>query len=198
MLASIHPLGERARGRRWGITVTGFIVGAGLAGAGAGMVLGLAGAIVREHTGPQTALVATVIVAALVGVAFDLRWAGLRLPTIRRQVNEDWLHRYRGGVYGFGFGFQLGLGVATIVTTAAVYLTFVFAFLAGSALGGVVVGATFGLVRGATILGAARVERPEELRTLHRRLQQWAPLSLTLAVLTQLVVAAVLVAAIVA
>ena len=198
MLASIHPLGERARGRRWGITVTGFIAGAGLAGACAGLLLGLAGAIVREHTGSPTAVAATVIGIALIGVAFDLRWAGLRLPTVRRQVNEDWLHRYRGGVYGFGFGFQLGLGIATIVTTATVYLTFVFAFLTGSALGGVVVGATFGFVRGATILGAARVERPEELRTLHRRLQRWAPLSRTVAVLTQLAVAAVLIAATVA
>jgi hypothetical protein len=194
MLASIHPLGERARGRRWGITVTGFIAGSGLAGAGAGLLLGLVGAVVREgagSSGSSAGVVAAIVGAALMGVAFDLQW--LRLPTVRRQVNEDWLHRYRGAVYGVGFGFQLGLGVATIVTTAAVYLAFVIAFLTGSALGGAVVGTTFGLVRGGTILAAARVDRPEELWTMHRRLQRWAPMSHALTVLTQIVVAAAVV-----
>jgi hypothetical protein len=135
---------------------------------------------------------------ALAGVAFDLGWAGLQLPTVRRQVNEDWLHRYRGAVYGVGFGFQLGLGVATIVTTAAVYLTFVIALLTGSPVGGAIVGATFGLVRGGAILVAARIERPDELRRLHRRLHRWAPLSHALTVLTQLTVAAIAVAVTVA
>ena len=37
----------------------------------------------------------------------------------RRQVNEDWMARYRGWAYGAGFGLQLGLGVVTIVTTAS-------------------------------------------------------------------------------
>ena len=109
---------------------------------------------------------------ALIGVALDLGWAGLRLPTVRRQVNEDWLHRYRGGVYGFGFGFQLGLGVATIVTTAAVYLTFVFALsrrIRASAASSSVPRSGSCAVR--AILGASPVSRPRRsCRTLHRRL----------------------------
>ena len=197
MLASIHPLGERARGRRWGITVGAFVAGAGAAGATAGGLLGLAGATVRHHAGLPLALVAASVVGlGLTGIALDLRFAGLRLPTVRRQVNEDWLHRYRGGVYGFGFGFQLGLGVATIVTTATVYLTFVLAFVSGSAWAGLVIGAVFGLARGASLLVAAGVETPGELSALHRRFQRWAPFSRRLTVATQLaVVAAWLVAA---
>src|SRR4051812_6588108 len=106
MLASIHPLGERARGRRWGITVSSFIAGAGAAGAMAGGLLGLAGAAVRDQAGlPLGLAVSIVVVAAVAGIALDVGVAGLRLPTVHRQVNEDWLHRYRGGVYGFGFGF---------------------------------------------------------------------------------------------
>jgi hypothetical protein len=201
VLASIHPLGERARGRRWAVTVTGFIAGAALAGAGAGMLLGWLGAVAGARARSfesSTAIVAAVVGLALVGAALDLRWAGLRLPTVQRQVNEDWLHRYRGAVYGIGFGFQLGLGVATIVTTAAVYLTFVIAFFTSSAIEGAVVGATFGLVRGGTILTAARIERPEELWMLHRRLQRWAPVSHALTIVTQVAVAAVLVAVTVA
>src|ERR1700694_2917642 len=102
MLASIHPLGERARGRRWGITVSSFVAGAGAAGALAGGLLGLAGATIRGHAGFPLGLVgASVVVLAAIGIALDLGLAGTRLPTVRRQVNEDWLRRYRGGVYGF-------------------------------------------------------------------------------------------------
>ena len=58
------------------------------------------------------------LAAALVVDVSPLR---RRLPTTRRQVNEDWMGRYRGWVYGGAFGAQLGSGVATIVTSAAVY-----------------------------------------------------------------------------
>ena len=192
MLASIHPLGERARGRRWGITVSAFVAGAGAAGAIAGGLLGLAGATVRQLAGlPLGLVVASVVAVGLTGIALDLGFGGLRLPTVRRQVNEDWLHRYRGGVYGFGFGFQLGLGVATIVTTATVYLTFVLAFLTGSAWAGLVIGAAFGLARGASLLVAAGVETPQELSALHRRLQRWAPFSRRVTLATQLAVVVV-------
>ena len=191
MLASIHPLGERARGRRWGITVGSFVAGAAVAGAMAGGVLGLAGATVRRHAGlPLALVVASLVGVGVTGVVLDLGLAGLHLPTVRRQVNEDWLHRYRGAVYGFGFGFQLGLGVATVVTTATVYLTFVLAFLAGSAWAGLAIGAAFGLARGASLLVAAGVETPQELLALHRRLHRWAPFSRRVTVATQLAVVA--------
>src|SRR6267143_1292208 len=116
MLASIHPLGERARNSRWGITVTAYLLGSAAGGAGAGAAAGW--------------LVAT---ACLLATAVELRAGGLRLPTVRRQVDEDWLARYRGWVYGVGFGFQLGLGAVTIVTTAGVYLAWALALLSGSA-----------------------------------------------------------------
>jgi hypothetical protein len=191
MLASIHPLGERARGRRWGSTVTAFIAGAVVAGALAGGVLGAAGALVREHAGiAVTAVLAAVIGAA--GILLDVGIGGLRLPTVHRQVNEDWLHRYRGGVYGFGFGFQLGLGVVTIVTTAAVYLTFVLAFLTASVAGGAAIGATFGLVRGASLLTVAGVDSPQELWARHRRMQRWAARSRNVTVAAEVVAVAVL------
>src|SRR5919199_1056164 len=119
MLASIHPLGERARDRRWGVTVSAYVAGSTLAAA------------------------VTVAVLCAAALAFDLHPGGLQLPTIHRQVDKDWLDRYRGWVVGVGFGFQLGLGVVTIVTTAAVYLTFALATLTGSAAAGAPVGATF-------------------------------------------------------
>ena len=120
MLGSITPLGERSRGRRWGITVTAFALAATAAGAGLGAVLGAAGGLVGLSATTRTGLLAA---AVAVAVAVDLV-PGLRAPGPRRQVNEAWLHRYRGWVYGAGFGLQLGLGVTTIVSTAAVYAEF--------------------------------------------------------------------------
>jgi hypothetical protein len=169
MLGSITPLGERSRGRRWGITVTAFALAATAAGAGLSAVLGAFGGLVDLSAAVRTGLLAA---AVAVAVAVDLA-PGLRAPGPRRQVNEAWLHRYRGWVYGAGFGLQLGLGVTTIVSTAAVYATGAAAFLAGSAAAGALVGGAFGLARAATLLAAGGVREPAALATLDRRLVAW-------------------------
>ena len=169
MLGSITPLGERSRGRRWGITVTAFALAATAAGAGLGALLGAAGGLVGLSAAARTGLLAVAVAAA---VAVDLA-PGLRAPGPRRQVNEAWLHRYRGWVYGAGFGVQLGLGVTTIVSTAAVYATGAAAFLAGSAAAGALVGGAFGAARAATLLAAGGVDEPAALVALDRRLVAW-------------------------
>src|SRR4051812_19596044 len=129
MLGSINPLGERARGSRWGVTVGFFAVAAIAAGGAGGAALGWFGSVTLDGTEITARLVAFAVIV-LFGTALDLRVAGARLPTIRRQVNEDWLGRYRGWVVGAGFGAQLGVGVATIVTTSAVYAPIAAAGLA--------------------------------------------------------------------
>src|SRR5947209_18623871 len=112
MLASINPLGERARDRRWGVTVGAYVLTSTVAAAGLGALLGAAGTTLR----PSTHATAAVVVALTgLALAFDLGVAGLRLPTVHRQVDKDWVARYRGWVVGAGFGAQLGLGVVTIV-----------------------------------------------------------------------------------
>jgi sulfite exporter TauE/SafE len=174
MLASIHPLGERARKRRWGVTVSAYVLGSTVAAALLGGALGGVGRVLALS--PGTTAVAVAVLCA-VGLAFDLHAGGLELPTVHRQVDKDWLDRYRGWVVGVGFGFQLGLGVVTIVNTAAVYVAFGLALLTGSVFGGVVVGATFGLARALVILGVARVRRPDQLRAALRRMQAWRPAS---------------------
>jgi sulfite exporter TauE/SafE len=182
MLASIHPLGERARDRRWGVTVSAYVAGSTVAAALLGALLGGLGGLL--DLGPGATAAAAVAVGA-VALAFDLGVGGLRLPTVHRQVDKDWLDRYRGWVVGVGFGFQLGLGVVTIVTTAAVYLTLALAVLSGSPAAGAAVGATFGLVRSLVILGVARVRRPDQLRVVLRRMQTWRPLSRRVAIAVQ-------------
>lgn len=193
MLASITPLGERARRSRWGLTVSAYLMGSVLGGGALGGVLGFAGKLLGAALGPRESgwwlgAFALVCVAA---TAFDLGVAGLRLPTVRRQVNENWLHAYRGWVYGLGFGVQLGAGVVTTVVTAAVYVTFALALLTSSPVLGSVVGATFGLARAVPVLAAGRLTTPDRLRDAHRRSQRWAPLAQRLTVSAQVFAAVV-------
>jgi len=173
MLSSIHPLGERAKGNRFGLTATAFVIGATAGGMATGALVGLVGLAVTAVVPAAVALGAVVLVA-LAGAAFER--TGRPLPSVPRQVDEDWLQEYRGWVYGAGFGFQLGAGVATYVTTAALYVALAATLLAGHLLASVAIMGTFGLVRGLSILPARRIDRPERLVSFHRRLQATAPL----------------------
>src|SRR5690349_5322358 len=110
MLTSINPLGQRGRGHRWGTTVALFTVASVVGGLTTGAVLGALGSWVSVP-----AWIGAIACAA--AVLLDLT----RVPSLRRQVDEDWLTRYRMWVYATGFGWQLGTGVVTIVTSAATY-----------------------------------------------------------------------------
>jgi sulfite exporter TauE/SafE len=166
MLASINPLGERMRNRRWGATFAWYLAGSMLGGALTGVALGLLGSAFRAVVPiSATATAVIVVVLGIVALAYEARWFGLRIPTIRRQVNEDWLGRYRAWVYAGGFGFQLALGVVTIVTSATVYLGWALAFLSGSPLGGLAIGLTFGIVRALPLLLVAHADTPAALRS---------------------------------
>lgn len=183
MLSSITPLGERGRNNRFAVAASFFIAGSLLGGAAIGFVAGSFGTLLV----PRVPMVDGAVIAllALSGAALDGRVGGLRLPTIKRQVDERWLQKYRSWVYGLGFGVQLGTGLATIVSSAAVYLMVVAALLTRSVVAGTVIGLIFGLVRGASILLARHVGTPEELRRFHRRLAANARRSERVGVATQ-------------
>jgi sulfite exporter TauE/SafE len=176
MLASINPLGERARNQRWSVTAVAYGLGSTTGGALFGAALGSIGGLSR-HRLPASATVAIAVVlcatAAMVdaGSATTRRW----LPSPRRQVDERWLGRYRGWVYGLGFGFQLGAGVVTIVSSATVYLCFALAALTQSAIAGGLVGAAFGFARAAPLAGVGRATAPDALRRTHRLLDAAYP-----------------------
>src|ERR1700749_3882558 len=167
MLASITPLGERSRGFSWGLTASAFAVGpigpGGLGGAAGGALGSLAPA------GRWRDVVALVLLA--VALAVDVTTLRRRLPSTRRQGNEDWMGRYRGWVYGIAFGAQIGAGVVTIVTSAAVYAAALGTLLSGSVGGGAAIGAAFGGTRALALLPARRVTDPAALVALHDRLR---------------------------
>jgi hypothetical protein len=170
MLSSIHPLGERARHNRWGLTVTAYLLGSWAGGLAVFALAAAAGAAL-----PDAAHRPLSIAAAAAAVVLELRaLTGRRLLGPRRQVNEDWLTRYRGWVYGAGFGLQLGAGLATIVTSAALYLALALTFVAGDLRAAAVVGTVYGLGRAVPLIAARRVRQPEHLAALHARLRHAA------------------------
>jgi hypothetical protein len=175
MLGSITPLGQRGRIAGWSRTVGFYVAGSVAGGLLAGAVAGAFGAAV----GPPGRAVALGIaaLAALAAAVVDAALRGRPLPGPSRQVNEEWLHRYRGWVYGGGFGFQLGLGVATVVTTAGVYAALVIAAASGSVATGALIGATFGFARALPVLAARRVRSTDELLRMDAGLRRLQPLA---------------------
>jgi hypothetical protein len=167
MLASITPLGERGRRSNWWVTVTAFLIGATAAGAAAGAVLGALGSVALPAH-PRLAVLPVAIAVAIV-----LDGVPRAVPGPRRQVDERWLDRYRGWVYGAGYGAQLGLGVTTVVSSAATYVALLAAILAASAPAGAIVLGCYGAVRGLTPLTAAGVRSQRRLLEFHRGLARW-------------------------
>ncbi len=160
MLSSITPLGERGRHNRFGVTATAFVVGALAGGTTLGALCGWLGSWLPDRSSAVDALL--VVALAVAGAVLD----ATGVPTIKRQVNEDWLTRYRGWVYGLGFGAQLGFGVVTVVTSAATYVAFVLAVLTGSVAAGAAIGLTFGALRGLSLLLVKDVDSPERVASV--------------------------------
>jgi hypothetical protein len=169
MLSSIHPLGERARGNRWSVTISAFTAGAVLGGAAIGAVLGGLGSLVVP--GPNISLL---IVGALALIGGGLDLVGIPAPGPARQVNERWIGNLRGSVYGFGFGVQLGSGVSTFIVTWGVWVLLAAELLSGSAVTGAMVGGLFGLTRAVAPLAAGWIDRPSRLTRFHTALARLA------------------------
>jgi hypothetical protein len=171
MLSSITPLGERGRASRWSVTVTAHLVGSAAGGTVLGVLLGTIGLLL-----PRSIPLALAVLVVLAGATVAAETGRLRrFPSWHRQVDEDWMHRYRGWVYGLGYGAQLGVGVVTIVTSPVLYLAMGFMVAAGGPVAGGLLGLVFGLVRALPLLGVRSVTTPQRLAALHRRLERGAP-----------------------
>ena len=170
MLTSISPLGERARGNRWSVTVTWLVAGTLAGGVLLGAVLGALGMALPMTLDEGWRLPAL----ALAGVAAAVWDLKVRRFPIRRQVNEDWLSAFRPWVYGLGYGLQLGAAVVTAVNTALVPMFMLAALLTRDPVSGMLVGAAFGAARGLTVTLNRRVRNAADLASLHQRLDNRA------------------------
>ena len=173
MLSSIHPFGERSRNNRFVSTAAAHIVGSTLGGLVLGLLASTLGALLLVvFPLPTIVRVGLVAVAAAIATVLEATKRERLLPTRTRQVDENWIQNYRGWVYGGGWGAELGFGISTIITTTLVHLLVLAMVLIGDPVTGSLLGALFGLVRGATVLTAARVDSAERLRAFHLRLDQ--------------------------
>ena len=192
MLSSIIPMTEAGRGHRFRTTAAWFVVGGVLGGLTLGGVAALVAAGLRAVDLTVDARLGIGAVLAVLTASVDLGVAGVTLPIFKRQVDDAWLRRYRGWVYGAGFGWQIGVGVATYIMTAGVFLTVGLAVLTASPLAALAVGATFGLVRGSAVLLGRQATTPAALGEVHRRLEAAGPWSRGAAAAIQVLAAAVL------
>lgn len=171
MLSTITPFAERSRGHRYPVTASWFVAGSVLGGLTlGGLGAGLAAAVAATGVSPDSAwLAGMVALAAGVTAAIDGDVFGRLIPIWRRQVNDQWLARYRSWVYGVGFGWQIGVGVATYIMTAAVFLLVVMAATSVSPVAALALCVLFGLARGLAVLLTAKADNPARLRALHQR-----------------------------
>jgi hypothetical protein len=191
MLSQLNPLAERSRGQRYGVTATWFVIGAVAGGLtlGAGMMV-LALAVDAAGLG-SAAAAGIAAAAALLGAASDVHLLPWSPPFHRRQVNEDWLPRYRGWLYGVGFGWQIGTGVATYIMTAAVFVMIALGALTASPVLALAVALTFAVARGLAVLATARFETFDALAAFHRRFHALGPIVRRAVVIIQIGVALV-------
>lgn len=173
MLGSITPLGERGRGSRWWLTVSAYVLGSAAAGLGTGWLFGLLGSWLASGLELEMRF-ALLAFGVLLGLALDLGALGLHLPTVHRQVDEDWRTSYRGWAWGLGYGLQLGTGLVTIVTSSTVYSTWFAAFLTADAWAGALIGLAFGLARALPVFAVIGVRRPDQVLRVDGVLQRLA------------------------
>lgn len=195
MVSAINPLSEHSRGNRYWLTTLWFVAGAVTGGA----TLGAAGAVLAAMLSPLSHhpvfALGLASVGCLLALAADRGVGGFHLPLHARQVNEEWLMRYRRWLYAAGFGFQIGTGFATYIMTAATYLLVALSALSGSPSLALGAGLVFGLVRGSAVLLSVRCRTPQALLAVHRRLSELEPLSLRTVLAVELLAAVALAAA---
>jgi cytochrome c biogenesis protein CcdA len=167
MLSSIHPFGERARNQSYPVTAIAFLIGATIGGA----ILGIVSSLITLGTS-SVGLRSPILAGAALLVAALWEASGRPVPSLARQVDDAWLTKSRGWVYGLGFGAQLGVGFVTYVTTPLTYGFVAAGILLGDPGPLLTSGAIFGVTRGLSVFTTARVDSPDELRSFFLRMQR--------------------------
>lgn len=174
MLSSISPLGERSRGTSFTRTAIAYVIGSVASAVLVGALLGALGSLVPDEARSSLPVLGGLALLLLVGLVLDIRSGGHGVPSWRRQVDREWIGRYRGWVTGLGFGLQLGLGFVTIITSTTTYAVFAAELLTGRWWAGALIGLAYGLVRALPLVLVRRVDTPERLHDTFALLDRWA------------------------
>jgi hypothetical protein len=158
MVETITPVVHGGRSRRWTIALALHVLGAGLAAAAFGAVLGSAGMALGAPWGA-----AGFVAIGALGVLYLTREAfGVRVPVpqLRRQVPDWWRTFFGFETAALLYGMGLGIGFLTFLRYGTFVVVSSAAIATGRPLLGALIVAPFGVARGlsATVASTSRTQ----------------------------------------
>src|SRR5919109_959218 len=158
MVETITPVVHGGRTRRWAIALALHVLGAGLAAAAFGAVLGSAGMALGAPWGA-----AGFVAIGALGVFYLTREAfGVRVPVpqLRRQVPDWWRTFFGFETAALLYGMGLGVGFLTFLRHGTFVVVSSGAIAAGRPLLSALIMAPFGVARGlsATVASTSRTQ----------------------------------------
>ena len=113
---------------------------------------------------------ALIVIGAAIGMLavarVQLRGSAQMLPQRRRQVPHRWMSWRRRPLTAAAYGLMIGGGAFTFLGQASAYTVGLAALIAPSPPLAVLIGATYGCVRGSTVLGAWAFQRDSSTRAI--------------------------------
>jgi len=170
MAETISPAVHGGRNFAYWRAVAVHVLGAALAAAALGLVLGSVGAVV----GAPWLSAAPTVVAAVAVLYFLRETTGFPVPVphLRRQVPDWWRTFYSPAVSSLLYGLGLGAGFFTYLSFGTLAAVAVAALATGNPLWGAALCAPFGAARGLSVLASLRALDPEQGALVVDKLQQ--------------------------
>jgi hypothetical protein len=169
MVSTIVPVVHGNRRRRYVASVALHTLGATVAAAAFGALLGGVGALLGAPWGLVG--IALVAVVSLVYAAREALGLRVPVPCRRRQVPQWWRTFFSPPVTALLYGLGLGVGFLTFLAYGTYVAVSVAALIAGDPLVGALMLAPFGVARGVSVLLAARSADFENAERVVDRLQ---------------------------
>jgi hypothetical protein len=169
MAETITPVVHGGSRSAWGVSLAAHVLGAAIAAAALGALLGAFGALLGAPWG--TAGTLAVAAAAAVYLAAELG-ARVPMPQLRRQVPDWWRTFFPRWAAAFLYGIGLGPGFLTYLTHGTLVAVAVAAAATGSPLLAAGIVMPFGVARGLTVVVAYDVRTPADGASLVERLSR--------------------------
>jgi len=171
MVETITPVVHGGRKRQYWASVALHTLGATIAAAVFGLLLGGIGALTRAPWGRVGATVVAVVATMYaVREAFGLR---IPLPDRHAQVPQWWRDFFTAPVSSFLYGAGLGIGYFTFLRFGTYVAVSVTALSVGDPLIGMLLCLPFGLTRGLTVILTLSATEPANAGGLVDILDRW-------------------------